>query len=145
LAAGIAAAVALVHRFDHDVWLVAYLFLVGFLAQGLLRRTQVQLPASGRERPGPGFSARMEPMLWSGGVALVPAGVLVEARALVVFGSGLLLVALAGLWRDGAQAPIVGSRVRRARLRLVCHRVLIISMAGSVAAGTALAWDTAWW
>ena len=102
LASLAAALVALVVRmaepFEHGAWLVAYLVLVGFLAQLLLGRGQAALLSSG-DLPVPSRSKRLAQVaLWNLGVLAVPLGVLVDTRLAVVVGSISLLAALASLW-----------------------------------------------
>ena len=46
IAAGLAGLVTALRPFDHGVWLIAYLFLVGFAAQYLLGRWQASLSQS---------------------------------------------------------------------------------------------------
>jgi hypothetical protein len=74
-----AAAARAIEPFDHGIWLVAYLFLVGFLAQYLLARGQSMLFAAsqpGGDAPPIGAQAA----LWNAGVVAVPVGVFVDAR-----------------------------------------------------------------
>ena len=137
--AGAAAMASATDPFDHGVWLVAYLFLVGFLAQLLLGRGQAALLVGARALDQ-GVVLRV--LLWNAGVILVPLGVLIEARLFVVIGGAALLVALAMFWRSAW--PIPPSPDGRAdRLRL-SQLALIVFMAASVFVGTALAWDTPW-
>jgi hypothetical protein len=63
--------------FDQGVWLVAYLFLVGFLAQLLLGRGQAALMVAGEADHVP---VRFQVALWNAGAVLMPLGVLIEAR-----------------------------------------------------------------
>jgi hypothetical protein len=137
IASGIVAVAYAVHGFDHDIWLVAYLFLVGFLAQLLLCRGQIELSAA---RPA-AARLRLQVTMWNAGVLLVPAGVLTETRLPVVIGGFALLAALTSFARSAAEArPGGGSR----RRRWLSQIVLIAFMTLSVFVGTALAWDTPW-
>jgi hypothetical protein len=141
-AAGAAAVVRAVEPFEHGVWLVAYLFLVGFLAQLLLGRGQAALlSAPHRSFPGP-RSRRAQLILWNIGVVSVPVGVLVDARLAVVFGGAALLVALASFAHSvrGALSPDPSTPPWLIR----GYVALLVFMAGSVFVGTALAWDTPW-
>ena len=141
VAAAVAAVVRIAEPFEHGVWLVAYLFLVGFLAQLLLGRGQAALlPASSGSLPGP-RSRRVQPVLWNAGVISVPFGVLADARLAVVFGSLVLLVALAS-FSHSVRAALTHRSVPR-RLRSG-YFALLVFMAGSVLVGTALAWDIPW-
>jgi hypothetical protein len=141
LAAAFVAAVArAIEPFSHGIWLVAYLFLVGFLAQLLLARGQATVLAAAPLDTDPPIGAQAT--LWNAGVVSVPLGVLVGARVFVVIGSVALLTALAAFWR--------ASRPRRSESGAVSggagvgYLALMVFMAGSVLIGTALAWDTPW-
>jgi hypothetical protein len=140
VAALVAAAGRAIEPFEHGIWLVAYLLLVGFLAQLLLGLGQARMLAgvSGEDAPPVGAQAAF----WNAGVVAVPLGVLVGTRLLVVLGSVALLTALAAFWR--------ASRRRRSEAVAgsggvgVAYVALIVIMAVSVFVGTALAWDTPW-
>jgi hypothetical protein len=142
LAAALVAAVArAIEPFAHGIWLVAYLSLVGFLAQVLLARGQATvLAAAPSDADPPPIGAQAT--LWNAGVVSVPLGVLVGARVFVVLGSVALLTALAAFWR--------ATRSRRSESGAVSagagvgYLALMVFMAGSVLIGTALAWDTPW-
>lgn len=142
LAAALVAAVArAIEPFSHGIWLVAYLFLVGFLAQLLLARGQTTvLAAAAQLDTDPPIGAQAT--LWNAGVVSVPLGVLVGARVFVLIGSVALLTALAAFWR--------ASRPRRSASGAVSggagvgYLALMVFMAGSVLIGTGLAWDTPW-
>ena len=145
LASLAAALVALVVRmaepFEHGAWLVAYLVLVGFLAQLLLGRGQAALLSSG-DLPVPSRSKRLAQVaLWNLGVLAVPFGVLVETRLAVVVGSISLLAALASLWMT--VRPIVSEAAHRSRLASA-YVALLLSMTASVFVGSALAWEIPW-
>lgn len=139
IAAAAAALISVLDPFDHGAWLVAYLFLVGFLAQLLLGRGQAALVAADGAA---GVRLGLQAALWNAGVVLVPLGVLVDARLFVVLGGVALLAALTCFLRVARRTRTPSerdsSRLRGAQL------VLIAFMAFSVLAGTALAWDTPW-
>jgi hypothetical protein len=140
-AAFLAAAARAIEPFAHGTWLVAYLVLVGFLAQLLLGLFQVMLLAgdpSGTDSPP--ISAQAT--LWNAGVIAVPLGVLVSARLFVVLGSVALLASLAGFWQGFRSLKSDSGAALRA-LEVV-YAVLIMLMGASVVVGTALAWDIAW-
>jgi hypothetical protein len=132
LAAALIAAVArAIEPFAHGIWLVAYLFLVGFLAQVLLAGGQATVLAAAPSDAGdPPIGAQVT--LWNAGVVAVPLGVVVDARVFVVLGSVALLSALAAFWRAASPGAGVG------------YLTLMVFMAASVLIGTALAWDTPW-
>jgi hypothetical protein len=139
IAAGLAGLVTALRPFDHGVWLIAYLFLVGFAAQYLLGRWQASLIAVRGVGKAP---LGLQATLWSAGVILVPAGVLLEARAMVVIGAIVLLAALASFAYSAS-----ATRPRRGRDSIgpwAAQVALIAFMAISAVVGTALAWDTPW-
>jgi hypothetical protein len=140
-AALVAAAARAIEPFEHGIWLVAYLFLVGFLAQALLGRGQADALAaspSGASTP----PIRAQVAFWNAGVVAVPLGVMVGTRALVVLGSIALLIALNVFWQ--------ASRARHSQSRTAsgswgnAYTTLILVMAASVLVGTGLAWDIPW-
>jgi hypothetical protein len=138
LAASILAAGArAIAPFAHVSWLIAYLFLVGFLAQLLLGRGQAaMLAASPTGAIAPRIGAQAT--LWNVGVVAVPLGVLVGARLFVVLGSLALLTSLAAFWRGPPPRRALSGALE------LGYRTLIVFMAGSVFVGTALAWNTPW-
>ena len=138
LTAAVAAAAArAIEPFAHGIWLTAYLFLVGFLAQLLLGRGQAMVaaasPADGRPPP-----IRAQAILWNAGVVAVPLGVLLGARVFVVLGSLAMLASLAMFWQQ-RRPRHAGSGVLE-----IGYVALIVFMGASVLVGTALAWDTPW-
>jgi hypothetical protein len=72
----VVAGIALLWPFPHAAWLVAYLFLVGFLAQALLERGQAVLAGSRAKGRVP-----LQAALWNAGVIAVPIGVFTDARS----------------------------------------------------------------
>lgn len=141
-AAAFALAIRVLEPFDHGTWLVAYLFLVGFLAQLLLGRGQAAL-LSAAGLPAPRRGVRLaQALLWNFGVIAVPAGVLGDTRLAVVAGSVSLLVALALLW-ETARPMLPGSDVRPTRSGWA-YALLLLTMTASTLIGTALAWDIPW-
>jgi hypothetical protein len=140
-AAVLAAAARAIEPVAHGIWLVAYLFLVGFLAQFLLGRCQVTLmaasPSSTNSPP-----IRAQAALWNVGVVAVPVGVLVGARLFVVVGSVALLISLAAFWQ--AYRSLRSNSSAASGALAVGYVALIALMAASVFVGTALAWDIPW-
>jgi hypothetical protein len=132
-----AVVVRLVHSFDHGIWLVAYLLLVGCLAPGLLAAGERRLLAT------PLRDARAPAVLWLVGVAAVPAGVLADARILVCAGAVCLIVSLLTL-RDRAFGGGATPAPDRSRPALAAHGLLIVAMAVSTGIGVLLAWDQPW-
>ena len=132
----VAAAVRIATPFEHGVWLVAYLFLVGFVAQFLLARGQDALASSSRAQP----TSLRQTILWNLGVVAVPLGVFAGARLPVVLGSICLLATLASHW----QAAIVADRLRGDGAFRIAYYALLALMTASVFVGTALAWDEPW-
>jgi len=141
-AAAIALTIRVLEPFDHGTWLVAYLVLVGFLAQLLLGRGQVALVAAGGLPPPPRGVRLAQALLWNFGVITVPVGVLANTRLAVVVGSVSLLVALASLW-ETARPALPGSNARPTR-RGWAYALLLLAMTASTIIGTALAWDIPW-
>jgi hypothetical protein len=141
VAAVLAAAARAIEPFAHGIWLVAYLSLVGFLAQLLLGRCQAMLLAAsphGINSP----PIRAQAALWNAGVVAVPLGVLVGARLFVVLGSAALLTSLSA-FLQAYRSLRSESGAASGSLR-VGYVALIVFMAASVLVGTALAWDTPW-
>jgi hypothetical protein len=141
-AAAIALTIRVLEPFDHGTWLVAYLVLVGFLAQLLLGRGQVALVAAGGLPPPPRGVRLAQALLWNFGVLTVPVGVLANTRLAVVVGSVSLLVALASLW-ETARPALPGSDARSTR-RGWAYALLLLAMTASTMIGTALAWEIPW-
>jgi hypothetical protein len=138
-AAVVAALTRAIEPFDHGIWLVAYLFLVGSMAQFLLRRGEASLLASSGS---PLVAARGQVVLWTAGSIAVPGGVFADARLLVVLGAICLLAALALFWRSVRRSD----RARKCRVGLWrSYMGLLIFMAASTIVGTTLAWDTPWY
>jgi hypothetical protein len=140
-AALVVALVRAIEPFEHGIWLVAYLFLVGFAAQLLLRRGELGLLASSGSPPP--AAARWQVVLWNAGSVAVPAGVLADARLLVVAGAVCLLAALGLFWRSlrRSRGPDGNSSASMRR----GYAAVILFMAASTFVGTALAWDTPWY
>ena len=138
-AAAVAGMIRAATPFDHGIWLVAYLFLVGFLAQTLLARGQDSLYRRAG-RPPSGRLVRMEAVLWNFGVVAVPLGVLLNARIAVVVGSCALLPALVLFARSLNPSVNPHGAISIA----IAYTALLLGMATSVVIGTALAWDIPW-
>jgi hypothetical protein len=138
-AATVAGAVRAAAPFDHGIWLVAYLFLVGFLAQTLLAAGQDSLYRRAGRSPSARL-VRMEAVFWNLGVVAVPLGVLVDARIAVVIGSCALLPAL-GLF---ARSLGISANFHRSIPIPMAYMALVLAMATSVVIGTALAWAIPW-
>lgn len=125
--------------FEHGIWLVAYLLLVGFAAPLLLALGESKLLA-GRAPSGPG--AGLQAVLWLIGTVAVPAGVIADTRSLVVVGGLALWLALASML--AATRPRRRSSPPDASPVLAGAYVgLIAFMAGSVVVGFLLA-DMPW-
>lgn len=127
----------MVNPYEHGIWLVAYLLLVGTLAQMLLRRGRRELTQSALER-----SAETDAVLWNLGVIAVPAGVISGVRLPIAAGSVALLVALLLLWRSVQPAYRSRHAWRRAAGRE--YAVLVAFMLISVITGMLLASDVPW-
>ena len=141
LAAALAAGIRAVEPFEHGIWLVAYLFLVGFLAQLLLGAGQsALLRAAGRPAP-PRRARRGQLVLWNLGVVAVPVGVLAGARLAVVIGGVALLAALDSF--SSSARPVLATADTLTGLRCG-YLALLWLMAASTFVGTGLAWDMNW-
>ncbi len=130
------AGIALVRPFSHAGWLVAYLFLVGFLAQVLLARGQVALAG-----PSGTANVSLQAALWNAGVIAVPLGVFTDARLWVVLGGLALLITLVSFWRTTVPTPL--GRNGPGRLQ-AAYILLIVAMALSSFIGIGLAWHRPW-
>lgn len=95
LAAAVAAAAQAIVTFEHGWWLVAYLVLVGGLAQLLLSPGAGWLASRTQAPRSPARRRWWAIGLWNTGAVAVPAGVLTSDASLVLAGSLLLLAALA--------------------------------------------------
>lgn len=135
----VAAALRAVVAFEHGIWLIAYLGLVGFLAPLLLdigeRRLTGERLAQEREN--------RQAALWACGTIAVPVGVFAGARLGVVIGSVALLIVLAEM---AATALAQTRRSSQPSRRAVpwAHLGLILFLGASVAVGVLLAWDEPW-
>jgi hypothetical protein len=138
-ATAVAGVVRAATPFDHGIWLVAYLFLVGFLAQALLAAGQDALYRRADRSPS-GRLVRVEAVLWNLGVVAVPLGVLVNVRVAVVVGSCALLPALVLFARSLNPSVNPHGEISIA----MAYTALLLGMATSVVIGTALAWDIPW-
>jgi len=141
-AATVALAIRIAEPFDHGIWLVAYLVLVGFLAQLLLGLGQAALLSAFGVGAPSGQTRLAQALLWNFGVIAVPAGVLADTRLAVVAGSISLLVALAS-FRNTARPARPGSAACPAPLGWA-YALLLLTMTASTLIGTALAWDIPW-
>jgi hypothetical protein len=138
--AGLAATVTrLAVEFDHGIWLVAYLVLVGCLAPALLYAGESRLLL----RPASGRSASSAAALWLAGVIAVPAGVLGQSRILVCAGAACLIAALV-LLVDRAFTGGAIPAPERSPTVLAAHALTIAVMAVSTGIGVLLAWSYPW-
>jgi hypothetical protein len=136
--AAVAAALRVAEPYEHGIWLVAYLVLVGFAAQLLLARGQSAV--AGRT-PSRGL-VRLQSGLWNLGVLAVPLGVLIDSRLAIVLGAISLLVALGSYARTlyaARRQGRAGSRAMQA-----AYVVLVAGMTASVFVGVALGWERPW-
>jgi hypothetical protein len=140
LAAVVVSAWRVVEPFEHGIWLVAYLVLVGFAAQLLIARGQAELHwLAGLSGVGQ-VTRHVELVLWNFAVVIVPLGVFLETRLAVLLGTLALLAAVASFVadvRDALDSGQVGSLGRS-------YLALLAFMAASAVTGLALAWDTPW-
>lgn len=120
--------------FESGIWLIAFLLLVGVVAQILLALGQAAL------RPEGTASGRIltEAWLWNLGTVLVPLGTLTDGKAGVVIGSLLLLAALVLFARSALEAT------SGAQPLWSLYWVFILFMAVSVLTGIGLSWSDSW-
>jgi hypothetical protein len=142
VAAAVVVAILAAEPFDHGRWLVAYLVLVGFLAQLLLGVGQEALQAVGGRAGLPRRARHAQVLLWNLGVIAVPVGVLAETRLAVVAGSLSLIAALASLAMTARRA-LAEALVCRSWLGWG-YAALLAAMVASTLIGTGLAWDIPW-
>ena len=138
LTAAIASAIATaIDPYEHGVWLVAYLFLVGFAAQFLLAR--------GRDAISPTVPAglvNLQTVLWNLGVVAVPVGVLADVRIPIAVGSLALVAALSLFWSSVRAAYDAGGAGRTATGW--AFAALLAFMLASTVIGMALGSDIPW-
>lgn len=139
--AGVTAAGARIAiNFEHGIWLVAYLLLVGCLAPILLSvGERWLLSAPQRTREGAATAA----LLWMAGVIAVPVGVLGEVRLFVCVGA-ICLIGSLGLLSRRAFFSGAADAVDRSRPRLAAHALTLTVMAISTGIGVFLAWGYPW-
>jgi hypothetical protein len=123
--------------FRHGWWLVAYLSLVGGLAQLLLGAGPYVLSTRARRQAQQDSLLLLQLGLWSLGTVTVAAGELAEVRPILLVGSALLLIDLA-LFAVGL------SRLRQRAARSAAawelgYTLLLVFLAVSVLVGCALA------
>lgn len=147
VAAAAVAAVRVTTPIDRGWWLVAYLSLVGGIAQLMLGPGLLAL-ARRRSAPAPPVGALVIRLLsWNAGTLLVAAANLAGVMVGVVAGSALLLAALALFAGDlrilGAAAHDVTAHDAAASVTswwVRGYAFLLVFLAVSVAVGTALAY-----
>jgi hypothetical protein len=125
--------------FDHGWWLVAYLALVGGLAQALLGTGAPPAASADRVRPVAADLARWQLGLWNTGTVAVATFDVLGAPGGVLAGSVALLAALVLFARDaaGKRGPAHGPTPDR---RTALFLLLIAFLAISVVVGCYLAY-----
>ena len=123
--------------YEHGIWLVAYLLLVGALAQMLLQRGRRELTQPALEQ-----TPKADAVLWNLGAVAVPAGVIGDVRLPIAAGSVALLVALLLFWRSVQPAYRSRDAWRVAGGRE--YAGLLAFMLISVITGMLLASDVPW-
>lgn len=121
-------------EFDKGIWLVAYLLLVGCVAQALFATGQAALRPEGVE---PRLIAA-EAVLWNAGSLLVPLATMAGGKAGVLVGSVALIAAI---------VLFAGSALRSNRghgnIRPL-YLLFAVFMTISVATGIGLSWARPW-
>lgn len=135
--AAVVAAANLASPFARGWWLVAYLFLVGGIAQVLLGVGQVHVAAGIRSGAGLRTLAWAQLVLWNLGTVIVAVADMAVAPAGVVAGSVVLIAALCMFW-VGVRDPRKRSIGQLWWLK-VLYVALLVFLAGSVVVGTFLA------
>jgi hypothetical protein len=141
-AAAVALALRVADPFAHGSWLVAYLVLVGFLAQLFLGLGQAALLSASGSAAAPCRVRLAQALLWNLGVVAVPVGVLADARLAVVAGSISLVAALASLTKTAR--PALARALGRGSWLGWGYAGLLAGMTASTLIGTGLAWDIPW-
>lgn len=121
-------------EFDRGIWLVAFLLLVGFLAQLLLALGQSSLRPEGT----PGGRVAAEAWLWNVGAILVPLGTMADGKAGVIAGSLALIAALVLFARSALEAS------SGAQPLWSLYWAFILFMGVSIATGIGLSWSQSW-
>lgn len=134
IATAILAIVRAAVEFEKGIWLIAFLLLVGFVAQIVAAVGQSAI-RTGRT---PSSSVVAESLLWNAGSVLVPIGALTGGKAGVILGSLALIAALVLFGRS-----VSGPEVRRGTLRAL-YLLFVVFMAASVATGIGLSWSQPW-
>lgn len=132
----IGAVLRLSSHYAHGWWLVAYLLLVGAVAQLLLAPGGTWVARRlGATAPAPRRWWALG--LWNLGTVLVPIGVFADRASPVLVGSTLLLASLGlyawCMWRAARATP------RRSRAWALAYLAVVAGLAGSVLIGAALA------
>jgi hypothetical protein len=140
--AAMALALRIADPFAHGTWLIAYLVLVGFLAQLLLGLGQAALLSANGSAPPPRQVRLAQALLWNLGVVAVPVGVLADTRLAVVAGSISLIAALASLTKTAG--PALARALAGGSWLGWGYASLLAGMTTSTLIGTALAWDIPW-
>jgi hypothetical protein len=136
LAGVLSAAINIAAPFEHGWWLVAYLSLVGALSQLLLGVGQSLLAENAASRVPADSLVLIQLALWGLGTIAVAAGDLTGARAVLLCGSGLLLVDLA-LFAGGLRRVVHGA-ARPAAAQQRGYAALLVFLAISVLVGSSL-------
>jgi hypothetical protein len=117
--------------FTRGWWLAAYLFLVGGVSQSLLG------PGLSDIARGPAAEAtRAQLVLWNAGTLIVAVADLATAPSGILFGSFLLLVALASF--TGSLRAARATALQSVPRWFTSYALLVLFLAGSVLVGTAL-------
>lgn len=135
-AAAVIVAVQFAAPITRGWWLAAYLFLVGGVSQSLLG-PGLSVIARRADARGPAAKAtRAQLVLWNAGTLIVAVADLATAPSGILFGSFLLLVALASF--TGSLRTARATALQPMPRWVISYALLVLFLAGSVLVGTAL-------
>ena len=136
VAAAVIVAVEFAAPITRGWWLAAYLFLVGGVSQSLLGLGLSVIVRRAGARGPAAKATRTQLVLWNVGTLIVAVADLATAPSGILFGSFLLLVALASFTRSlrAVRTTALQPMPRWAN----SYALLVVFLAGSVLVGTAL-------
>jgi hypothetical protein len=122
--------------FTRGWWLAAYLFLVGGVSQSLLGPGLSDIARRANARGPAAEATRAQLVLWNAGTLIVAVADLATAPSGILFGSFLLLAALASF--TGSLRAARATALQSVPRWFTSYALLVLFLAGSVLVGTAL-------